>query len=1116
VPRPPLSLCTFGGLTLERDGSPLDGSAARRRALALFTYVACHGDLGVPREGVLACFWPDSDDARARNSLKQLTFTLRRELGADVLASGAPILRVDRALVAVDALEFADALDCDDLATAVALYRGPFLDAVAVPGLPEFDRWVDAERARFRHAAARALELHAEAATRTGDHRAAVDAWRRRAALDPLSARATAGLMRALCDTGDRTAALEQWRVHEFLVREEFGTAPDPSVARLAEEIRSATRATPAAPVPAHDFAPVVPPLDASHLAPDLTRTRAPGRAPAPAAFLAPVATAPGFDADLPDPVGADAPTVMLVAAAPAEIWSAPPPAPSAVALADEHAPRAAAVPGDTTPAAGIRAVTDTGVGAATAAESRPTADGAHASGGLVAAVRALRGWIGGDPRAAGRPAWWHIRFGFLRAIAAVLGLLSTPLLVAQGWQRLAVPAGDPTSPAVVAILPLAVYGVPADSARLGTALAALVGTALDGIDGTSSVPATSVVARDAAGQAPLTPDAAAALAVKAGAGRFVTGRVIVDGQRVHVAVDLHELRPGEVATVARARATGARDALGTLAERLATELLVQRFAAPADRLAQQAARSAPSFAALRAWLEGEEALRAHRHGDAAEDFARAVALAPTFALGHFRASTAAGLRGDAAGALRAADRAAALAGTLPEAERLLLGAWRAAWHGDVDGAERTLEALLDDRPDHLDGWLQLGELQFQANPERGRSVTEARPALERALALDPARTEAMMYLARIAALEGRGATADSLVAVARAHGGGGYGLEARAAHAFALGEGTLVHRALRALERDSSATPATDVAIHDDDVHGTAAFADALLRAHPSRDVRALAHRLTALAEVARGRWRRATAALDSLATIDAEAALHLHALIAVQPFVAASPAELRALAARLDALRAVARPDREDATAGSLTERALVRQHRRGLVAAALGDRVTLARARAALRAAALDTARVRLAGPLAAGLDARDALLAGRPEAALRALEAARPAPLPELATSQAADRFLRAELLTALGRADEAARWYAAMAEQGSHELPWLAPAQRRLGELAARRGDARAVVRHQTRAAALWRDADPILAAAAASAATTARGSARRQYALVDAPAGQARSTLTVR
>src|SRR6185436_4924946 len=65
-----LRLVTFGGLGIESENaSPPPG--VRHARLALLAVLAAAGDRGVSRDRVAALFWPESDDTRARHSLRQ-------------------------------------------------------------------------------------------------------------------------------------------------------------------------------------------------------------------------------------------------------------------------------------------------------------------------------------------------------------------------------------------------------------------------------------------------------------------------------------------------------------------------------------------------------------------------------------------------------------------------------------------------------------------------------------------------------------------------------------------------------------------------------------------------------------------------------------------------------------------------------------------------------------------------------------------------------------------------------------------------------------------------------------------------------------------------------------
>lgn len=230
-----LRLRTFGGCFLERDGVRLKGVSAQRKGMGLLALLAAAGDAGVTREAAAAFLWPESDEARAASSLKQLVHSIRQQLGSPDVLLGPAALRLNRELVASDVAEFRAALERGDAGAAVALYAGPFLDGILIRGADGFERWAAAERATLAERHADALEALATGAAARGDLRDAAEWWRRRQAVDPLSGRVAAALMRALDAAGDRAGALRHARVHEALVREEIGpSAVDPAVAELA------------------------------------------------------------------------------------------------------------------------------------------------------------------------------------------------------------------------------------------------------------------------------------------------------------------------------------------------------------------------------------------------------------------------------------------------------------------------------------------------------------------------------------------------------------------------------------------------------------------------------------------------------------------------------------------------------------------------------------------------------------------------------------------------------------------------------------------------------------------------------------------------------------------
>jgi DNA-binding SARP family transcriptional activator len=213
----------------------------------------------VSREKLLALLWPDADDERGPRTLAQALYALRRDLAADDAIVGAKDLRLDPALVSSDVSEFASALARGDDARAVGLYHGPFLDGFHVPGADEFARWADRERATLAAEYSRALESLARAARAAGDPRTAVDWWRKLAAIEPLNARVTVGLMDALAAAGDRGGAIQHARVYELLVEQELDLPPDKEVLAFADRLRqSAGEASPSPSVPISVSAPTL------------------------------------------------------------------------------------------------------------------------------------------------------------------------------------------------------------------------------------------------------------------------------------------------------------------------------------------------------------------------------------------------------------------------------------------------------------------------------------------------------------------------------------------------------------------------------------------------------------------------------------------------------------------------------------------------------------------------------------------------------------------------------------------------------------------------------------------------------------------------------------------
>ena len=216
----------------------MTGAATQRRRLAILALLAVAGDRGMSRDKLVSYLWPESDPERARHNLNQLLHAERRQFGAHQLFAGVKTLRLDPELIWTDVGAFDGALDAGDLADAVGLYRGPFLDGFFVSGAPEFERWAQVQRDRYAGRCREAIVALARAATVSEDRSTAIDWWRRAFDLDPLDSGIALGLVEALARGGDAPGALRIARRHEDSLREELDLPPDDEIRRVIERLQ--------------------------------------------------------------------------------------------------------------------------------------------------------------------------------------------------------------------------------------------------------------------------------------------------------------------------------------------------------------------------------------------------------------------------------------------------------------------------------------------------------------------------------------------------------------------------------------------------------------------------------------------------------------------------------------------------------------------------------------------------------------------------------------------------------------------------------------------------------------------------------------------------------------
>ena len=655
--------------------------------------------------------------------------------------------------------------------------------------------------------------------------------------------------------------------------------------------------------------------------------------------------------------------------------------------------------------------------------------------------------------------------------------------------------------PMSVAVLPFTARGS-GDVSYLRQGMVDLLSTNLDGAGNLRAVDAHAVVGT-ARGEVELTPERGRRIAERLGAGLFVLGSVIGAEGRLRISASVYDRSGGR--RMAAGDVEGDATRVFDLVDSLAAQLLAGLRGGPAERLTRIALATTRSLPALKAYLEGEAQLRDGHADSAMRAFGRAYETDTMFALAAYRQAVAADWDAKFDTARIAAARAVRLGHRLSPSDRDLLRAFLDWNRGAAAAAERDYRAILREHPDNVEARYQLGEVLFHFGPVRGRSMVDARPAFDSALALDPENASVRFHLLDIAAKEGRFDALDSLLRGVRAE--GEILLRRRAVRAFAAGTAADRAGVLRELENAGNGTVMVAAGLVSSVLHDYAGARRiaALLTDSSTRppEVRAWGRGLIAQMALGEGRWRAAAAALDSARRDDSTYAIEYGGLFASLPFVPLSREELSRERDRIVAWNAAAAP--ENPSASSVVNvhnglRPLLRLYLAGVLSARLGDEAAVERYAAELeRAGRADAADSTVAptgaGPSPAALAAlaADFALGVRARAqyeqrqlvdALTMLERMRGEVPVELVAnspfaSHAPERWLRAEILRSAGRDREALAWYGSLVE-GRQELLFLGPVLLREAQLAERLADsthARGAYEDFVRR---WQRADPEL------------------------------------
>jgi DNA-binding SARP family transcriptional activator len=221
-------------------GREVTAVLAQPKRVALLAYLAAATPRRLHRrDSLVALFWPDLDQEHARAALRQALHGLRHALGDGVLVTrGDEDIGLDQAQIRCDVVEFERAAHDGQLTDALDLYRGDLLEGFFIRGAPEFEQWLEDERARLKTVALRSATVLGEQFEGRGGLAESAQWARRALRIAPLDEPALRRLMKTLDRLGDRAGALEAYEVFAKRLTAELEADPAPETRALAGAVR--------------------------------------------------------------------------------------------------------------------------------------------------------------------------------------------------------------------------------------------------------------------------------------------------------------------------------------------------------------------------------------------------------------------------------------------------------------------------------------------------------------------------------------------------------------------------------------------------------------------------------------------------------------------------------------------------------------------------------------------------------------------------------------------------------------------------------------------------------------------------------------------------------------
>ncbi len=213
------------------------------KAQALLCYLMVNGR-STSRQTLAGLLWGDLPEADARRNLRGVIMKLRQGVAPYLMISHQSIGINPDAAICLDATLFRQLIEqggINNLAQAIQLYRGDFLEDFHVRDAPDFEAWVGQRRSQYHQLVVTAYDALIVHYTEAQQYATGIELAQRLLNLDMMRETSHRHLMRLYAFSGEQNRALDQFASCSRLLAHELGVEVSDETAVLATQIRSGT-----------------------------------------------------------------------------------------------------------------------------------------------------------------------------------------------------------------------------------------------------------------------------------------------------------------------------------------------------------------------------------------------------------------------------------------------------------------------------------------------------------------------------------------------------------------------------------------------------------------------------------------------------------------------------------------------------------------------------------------------------------------------------------------------------------------------------------------------------------------------------------------------------------